>query len=296
VDFNQWVIIFQTAVRMSVPLVIVSLGGILSIKSGIVAMGLEGMMLMGAFVAAIVAYTTGSVLAGIAASMMGGLIMSMILAVMVIQFKIDQVIGGVALNIMSLGLTTLLLYIVWGNRGRSTWLPQVPTINLPLLGRMSPLFFVAIILCVAVWFIIFRTKWGLHLRMTGENPAAAVSVGIQVRRVKYTAMAMCGVLAGLAGSYFSIDQLNIFTRNATAGRGFIALSICILGRYNPFGIVAGSFAFGFFDALSISLQRYSIPGQLLQMIPYILTLCVIVFGVRHVRAPMAIVKNLDVEY
>jgi len=172
----------------------------------------------------------------------------------------------------------------------------VQSLNLPILGRMSPLFFVAIILCFAVWFLIFRTKFGLHLRMTGENPAAAVSVGIQVKRVKYAAMAMCGVLAGLAGSYFSIDQLNIFTRNATAGRGFIALSICILGRYNPFGILAGSFLFGFSDALSISLQRYSIPGQLLQMIPYVVTLVVIVFGVRYVRAPMAIVKNLDVEY
>jgi len=295
-DLNMWGIILQTAVRMSVPLVIVSLGGIISIKSGIVAMGLEGMMLMGAFMAAFMAYMFDSVWLGVGASMLGGLIMAMILAVMVIKFKIDQVIGGVALNILSLGLTTLLLVIVWGHRGRSANLPQVNSINLPILGRTSPLFFAAIILCVAVWFVIYKTKFGLHLRMTGENPAAAVSVGIKVNQVKYSAMAMCGVLAGLAGSYFSIDQLNIFTRNATAGRGFIALSICILGRYNPFGILAGSFLFGFFDALSISLQRYNIAGQLLQMIPYVVTLVVIVVFVRYVRAPMAIVKNLDVEY
>jgi simple sugar transport system permease protein len=295
-DFNLLGIIFQSAVRMSVPLIIVSLGGILSIKSGIVAMGLEGMMLMGSFAAAYVAYMTGSVMLGITAAALGGLTMAMILAVMVIKFKIDQVIGGVALNILSLGLTTLLLVIVWDNRGRSAWLPQISSIHLPVLGRTSPLLFVAVILCFVVWFIIYKTKFGLHLRMTGENPSAAMSVGIQVKRVKYSAMAMCGLLAGLAGSYFSIDQLNIFTRNATAGRGFIALSICILGRYNPFGILAGSFLFGFSDALSISLQRYAIPGQLLQIIPYLVTLLVIVFGVRYVRAPMAIVKNLDVDY
>ena len=295
----DWNVIFLTlasAVRMSIPLILVSTGGIFSIKSGIVAMGLEGMMLTGSFTAAYVAHVTGNPYLGLLGSMLGGILMALILGVLVIRFKIDQVIGGIGLNIFALGMTTLLMVIVWGNRGRSAVLPQVRNFNMPVLGRISPLFFAAIILAIAAWFVIYKTKYGLHLRMTGENPQAAMSVGINVKRVKYIAMVITGMLAGLSGSYFSIDQLNIFTRNITAGRGFIGLSICILGRYHPFGILAGSFLFGISDALQISLQRYNVPGQLLHIIPYLVTLLVIVFGVRYVKAPMAIVKNLDVDY
>ncbi|MCL2527361.1 MAG: ABC transporter permease [Defluviitaleaceae bacterium] len=295
-DWNVFQLTLASAVRMSIPLILVSTGGIFSIKSGIVAMGLEGMMLFGAFSAAYVAYVTGNPYLGVAASAIGGMLMSMMLGVLIIKFKIDQVIGGVGLNIFALGMTTLLMVIVWGNRGRSAELPRVHNFDLPLIGRISPLFFIAIILVLAAWFIIYKTKYGLHLRMTGENPQAAMSVGIQVKRVKYIAMAATGALAGLSGSYFSIDQLNIFTRNISAGRGFIGLSICILGRYHPFGIVAGSFLFGIADALQIFLQRYNIPGQLLSIIPFLVTLLVIVFGVRYVKAPAAIVKNLDVDY
>lgn len=295
-DFNLFLLVVASAVRMSIPLVLVSLGGIFSIKAGIVAMGLEGMMLFGSFSAAYVTYLTGNPYLGMAASAVGGLMMSMLLGVLIIRFKIDQVIGGVGLNIFALGMTTLLMVIVWGNRARSAMLPTVHNFTIPVLGRISPLFFAALILCVVVWFVVFRTKFGLHLRMTGENPHAAMSVGINVSSIKYRGMALCGLLAGLAGSYFSIDQMNIFMRNITAGRGFIGLSICILGRYHPFGILAGSFLFGLSDAMQIFLQRYGIPAQLLQIIPYLVTLFVIVFGVRYVKAPMAIVKNLDVDY
>jgi len=295
-DWNVILLTLASAVRMSIPLILVSTGGIFSIKSGIVAMGLEGMMLTGSFAAAYVAYLTGNPYLGLVASMLGGMLMALMLGVLIIRFKIDQVIGGVGLNIFALGMTTLLMVIVWGNRGRSAVLPQIHNFTVPVIGRLSPLFFVAIILAAVAWFVIFKTKFGLHLRMTGENPQAAMSVGINVKRVKYSAMAVTGLLAGLSGSYFSIDQLNIFTRNITAGRGFIGLSICILGRYHPFGILAGSFLFGLSDALQISLQRFNIPGQLLQIIPYLVTLLVIVFGVRYVKAPAAIVKNLDVDY
>jgi len=295
-DTTVILLTLASALRMSIPLILVASGGVFSIKAGIVAMGLEGMMLSGSFAAAYVTYLTGNPYLGVVASSLAGMMMALLLGVLVIRFKVDQVIGGIGLNIFALGMTTLLMVIVWGNRGRSAMLAQIHNFNVPIIGRLSPLFFVAIIFVFVSWFVIYKTKFGLHLRMTGENPQAALSVGIKVKHVKYRAMAICGLLAGLAGSYFSIDQLNIFMNNITAGRGFIGLSICILGRYHPFGILAGSFLFGLSDALQISLMRYNIPGQLLQIIPYLVTLLVIVFGVRYVKAPAAIVKNLDVEY
>ena len=256
-------------------------------------MGLEGFMLTGAFFAAYTSYLTNNPYLGLLGGIAAGVIISLIHGVLVVKYKIDQVIGGIGINLFSQGMTTLLLQIIWGNRGKSPGLPTVEGINIPLLGKISPLFFVAVAMIFISSFIIYKTKFGLHLRMTGENPKAAISLGIKVRKVKYLSLMMTGALSGLAGAYLSIDQLNLFARDITAGRGFIALSIDILGRYTPTGIFGGSMLFGLADALQISLQGANVPGQILQMIPYAVTLLVLVFGVKYVKAPASMGKNID---
>lgn len=279
--------------RMSIPLTLVALGGVFSSRVGIVAMGLEGIMLGGAFGAAYGAYITGSAYLGLLSGMLSGMILSLVYAILCIRYKIDQVIGGVGLNLFSQGLTTLLLQVVWGNRGKSVLLPSVSAITLPFIGEISPLFIITIVFVVLSSILIYKTQYGLQLRMIGEHPKAALSVGINVNKIRYSAMIISGLLAGLGGAYLSIDHLNMFARNMTAGRGFIALAIDILGRYNPFGVFFGSLLFGFFDSIQVNLQSDKMPGQLIQTIPYVVTLLVIIFAVKYVRTPAALGDYID---
>ncbi|WIV13434.1 ABC transporter permease [Proteiniborus sp. MB09-C3] len=279
--------------RMSIPLTLVALGGIFSARAGIVALGLEGIMLGGAFGAAYGTYLTSNPYLGLLSGILVGIFFAMIHGVLCIKYKIDQVISSIGLNLLSQGLTTLLLQIIWGNRGKSVMLPRIKSIALPIFGDISPLFIITIVFVILSWVVIYNTKYGLHLRMVGEHPEAALSVGIKVGRVKYIAMLVTGFLGGLGGAYLSIDHLNMFVRNMTAGRGFIALAIDILGRYNPIGVFFGSILFGFTDALQMILQNDKIPGQIVQTIPYIVTLFVIVFAVKYVKAPAAMGKNIE---
>lgn len=280
---------------MGVPLALSALGGIYSSRAGIVAMGLEGMMLTGAFSATYVTYITENPWLGVLGGMGAGMLIALLEGVLVIRYKMDQVIGGVGINLLGLGGTNLLLQMVWNNRGRSELVPTISKIHIPGIGNVSVLLFVLIILAVASWFLIYKTSWGLRLRMVGENPMAARSLGVKNNQIQYVAMAVCGILAGLAGAYMCIDQLNFFSRNVTAGRGYIAMSIDILGKYHPLGILGGGLLFGIADACQVSLQRFEIPGRLLEMIPYVITLLVIVFAVKHVKAPANLGKNTDTE-
>ncbi len=279
--------------RMSIPLTLVALGGIFCARAGIVALGLDGIMLGGAFGAAYGTYLTGNPYIGLLTGIFAGIIFAMIHGVLSIKYNIDQVISSIGLNLLSQGVTTLLLQVIWGNRGKSVMLPRIKSITLPVLGEISPLFVATIVFVILSWAILYKTRYGLHLRMVGEHPEAALSVGIKVKRVKYIAMILTGFFGGLGGAYLSIDHLNMFVRDMTAGRGFIALAVDILGRYNPIGTFLGSLLFGFTDALQMILQNDKIPGQLLQTIPYIVTLFVIVFAVKYVKAPAAMGRNIE---
>lgn len=285
--------LLSTTLRMSIPIILASLGGVFSARAGIVAMGLEGMMLGGSFMAAYVTYLTGNPYMGLLGGILAGVALALIHGVLVIKCKIDQVIGGIGLNLFSLGITTVFLQLIWGNRGKSSMLKTIKSWELPFIGKISPLIFLCLFVVAAAWFILYRTKFGLHLRMVGENPDAAMTLGVNVNRVRYTSLVMVGILAGISGAYLSIDHLNMFVRDMVAGRGFIALSIDILGRYTPFGILAGSLFFGAVDALQLVLQSDKIPGQLLSMLPYLVTLLVIVFAVKHVRPPASMGKTIE---
>ena len=287
--------ILFSAFRMGVPLAFAALGGIYSSRAGVVAMGLEGMMLTGAFSATYVTWLTQNPWVGLLGGMLSGTVLALFEGLLIIKYKMDQVIGGVGINLLALGGTNLLMQVVWNNRGKSPLVPTIEKIKIPGVGNVSVLLFLLIILSIVSWFMIYKTAWGLRLRTIGENPTAARSLGIKTRQIQYTAMALCGMLAGIAGAYMSIDQLDFFSRNVTAGRGYIAMSIDILGRYHPLGILAGGALFGAADATSVALQRFNISGQLLEIIPYLVTLLVIVFAVKHVKAPASLGKNVDDE-
>lgn len=287
--------ILFSAFRMGVPLAFAALGGIYSSRAGIVAMGLEGMMLTGAFSATYVTWLTQNPWIGLLGGMLSGTVLALFEGLLIIRYKMDQVIGGVGINLLALGGTNLLMQVVWNNRGKSPLVPTIEKIKIPGVGSVSVLLFLLIILAIVSWFMIYKTAWGLRLRIIGENPTAARSLGIKTRQIQYTAMALCGMLAGMAGAYMCIDQLDFFSRNVTAGRGYIAMSIDILGRYHPLGILAGGALFGAADATSVALQRFNISGQLLEIIPYLVTLLVIIFAVKHVKAPASLGKNVDDE-
>lgn len=291
--WNSLQSILFSALRMGVPLGFAALGGVYSSKAGIVAMGLEGMMLTGAFSATYITYVTNSPVLGLLGAVTAGFLIALLEGVLVVRFKIDQVIGGIGINLLGLGGSNLLMQIVWDNRGKSPIVPKIEAINIPGIGSFSPLLLLLILLSLGSVYLIYKTPFGLRLRLIGENPLAAHSLGIKTARIQYAAMGICGMLAGLAGAYMCIDQLDFFSRNVTAGRGYIAMSIDILGRYNPIGVLFGSLLFGAADALQIAMQRFGLPGQLLKMIPYLITLFVIVFAVKHVKAPESLGKNLE---
>lgn len=285
--------LITTTLRMSIPVILASLAGVFSARAGIVAMGLEGMMLSGAFSAAYVTYITGNPFLGILGGILAGVVLSLVHGVLVIKFRLDQVIGGIGLNLFATGLTTVFMQLVWGNRGKSEMLNTIPSIKVPVLGKISPLLLIALITVGLAGYVLYKTVFGLHLRMVGENPTAAKTLGIYVNRIRFQSLIIVGILSGLSGAYLSIDHLNMFVRDMVAGRGFIALSIDILGRHTPGGILAGSLFFGFVDALQLVIQSDKIPGQLLQMLPYLVTLLAVVLAVKDVRPPASMGKVIE---
>ncbi len=295
--------ILISTISMSIPLIFAAVGGVYSVRSGIMALGLESMLMTGAFTAVLGVYYSGSVFIGILCGMIGGAVIGIMHGILSVRYKVNQVISGIGLNLLALAATTLTMQLVWGNRGSS---PQVPSIekniggfieNIPFIGPVisgqSIMFLVMIVTVIAAWIVLFKTKYGLHLRMVGENPKAASSVGLKVHALKYSGVLICGMLSGLGGAYLSLDHLNMFVRNMTAGRGYIAVVIMILARYNPLSVLYCALIFGFSDAIQIYLQGQLIPPQLIQSFPYVVTLLVLVFGVKHIKPPAGVQKYED---
>lgn len=297
--------ILVSTISMSIPLILASVGGVFSVRSGIMALGLESMMMTGAFCAVLGSYITNNVFVGFLCGILGGALLGILHGVLSVKYKVNQVISGIGLNLLALAATTLTMQLIWGNRGSS---PQVNSINTsissllpidqipligPIIGHQSILFILMLILVVAAWILLFKTKFGLRLRMVGENPKAASSLGLRVKGIKYSGVLICGSLAGLGGAYLSLDHLNMFVREMTAGRGYIAVVITILARYNPINVVYCALIFGFADAIQIYLQGQGIPPQLIQMTPYVVTLLILTFGVKHIKAPAGVGEHDD---
>jgi general nucleoside transport system permease protein len=290
--------------RSTTPLLFAALGGLFSERSGVTNIGLEGTIIFGALAAAVSAQlieapflvnnpnaviTYAPWLGLLTGAFVGGLV-GLLHAVMSIRYKADQVISGTAINLMAVGIPALVLTGLYDNASNSTGVKN----RLPEISGFSPLVYLAFILVPVVWYVVYRTPFGLRLRSVGEHPEAADSVGINVRRVRYYAVILSGVLAGLAGAYLSIGNLNQFTVNMSAGRGFIALAALIFGKWNPWGVLGATLLFGAFDALRIQLGGGNLlPPTVLESVPFILTMLVLAGFIGRAVAPKAIGKPFE---
>jgi simple sugar transport system permease protein len=294
-------VLLYSAIRLSTPLILAALGGLFSERAGVINIALEGLMLAGAFTAAAVTATTGSYLIGITAGVLAGVALAGVHAVASITFKADQVVSGTAINLLMLGLPQLLSGAFFLSTGSTPQIPKenlLPTLN-TFFGTQDLDLSVASILAFALvpvcWYVLFRTPFGLRLRAVGENPSAADAAGVNVARMRYTAVLLSGALAALGGAYLSIGQSSLFTRNMTAGRGFIALAALIFGKWKPVPTMLACLLFGFTEALTNQVQGVfklpsgeDIPVQFIQIIPYVLTIVVLAGFIGQSRAPKAL--------
>ncbi len=289
-------------IRLSTPLILAALGGMYSERSGVINIALEGIMLAGAFTAAAVTVFTQNPWIGLLAAAVAGLMVSLIHAVASIQFKADQVVVGTAINILFLGVPALVSGALFESTGSTPQLPREQTLpdwNIPgidsipvlsqLLSGHKPIVYIALAAVPISYYVLFRTRFGLRLRAVGENPEAADTAGVSVARMRYAGVMLSGLLAGIGGAYLSIGQNSLFTRNMTAGRGFIALAALIFGKWHPVGAFLACLLFGLADAISIRMQGVvDIPVQFIQIIPYVLTLVVLAGFIGRATPPRAI--------
>ncbi len=280
-----------STIRLATPLVLAALGGLFSERSGVINIALEGMMLAGAFTAAAVTYAAGNPFIGLAAGMGAGLAIALVHALVCIRYQADQVVTGTAINIFMFGMPAFLSGALFLSSGST---PQIPREN---LISLSPLGIALVLLAITavIWYVLYKTPFGLRLRSVGENPEAADAAGVRVERMRYAGVLLSGVLAGLGGAYLSIGQSSLFTRNMTAGRGFIALAALIFGKWRPVQTMLACLLFGFTEAVSIQMQGVfklpsgaDIPVQFVQMVPYVLTIVVLAGFIGRSRPPGAL--------
>jgi ABC-type uncharacterized transport system permease subunit len=271
-----------SAVRLATPLLLAALGGLFSERSGVINIGLEGLMLAGAFTAAVMTHYSNNPWVGLAAAILAGIGVALIHAVACIRYRADQVVSGTAINILFLGVPALLSGALFESTGAT---PQIPKDQLLPLAPIV----LAFALVPVTWWVLNRTPFGLRLRAVGENPEAADTAGVNVARIRYAGVLLSGALAAIGGAYLSIGQSSLFTRNMTAGRGFIALAALIFGKWRPVQTMLACLLFGVAEALSIQMQGVSaIPVQFIQIIPYVLTIVVLAGFIGHSRAPRAL--------
>jgi ABC-type uncharacterized transport system permease subunit len=272
-----WGALLSATLVWATPLTYAALGGMFCERSGVVNIGLEGMMLAGAFFAALGADKFGNWEMGIVCAAIAGAGFAAIHALMAIHLRADQVISGFAINFLALGVTGYFFIDIYGENGTPGDLPRIPDVKVSWLGSvfgdLNLMIWISFLLLIVAHITLFRTPVGLRLRSVGEHPRAADTVGISVYGVRYAAVILSGVLAALGGAYLSIGYLGSFSENMTAGRGYIALAAVIFGNWRPFGAFAAALLFGGSTALSFRLaQPWPAPSVLFQSLPYVLTL------------------------
>jgi general nucleoside transport system permease protein len=286
-------VVFAT-VRSATPLIFAGLGGLFSERSGVINIALEGLMLAGAFTAAVVTYETGNPFIGLLAGAGAGALLALVYAICCIYFQADQVVAGMAINFLMAGLPALLSGAIYDSSGST---PQIDKLDqLPnYFNNISFASILAFLLVPACWYVLYKTPFGLRLRATGENPGAADAAGVNVIRLRYIAVIISGILAAVGGAYLSIGQSSLFTRNMTAGRGYIALAALILAKWKPVPVLFACLFFGFTEALTIVLPGLiklpsgdDVPIQFIQIIPYVLTIIVLAGFIGSSRAPKAL--------
>ena len=286
--------------QLALPLILGALAGVLGERSGVVNVAIEGQFLMGAFAGALVGTMATSVWAGLISAAIGGVIIAAILAVLSIRYLVDQTVVGMVLNLFALGITGFLYErLMQPDAQTYNTPPQMPEWRIPgladipvvgpVLFEANLLVWIALALVVVIHFGLNRTRWGLRTRAVGEYPTAADTVGIRVRGLRYLNVLLGGVVAGIGGAYFTLVATGSFTKNMTAGAGFIALAALIFGRFTPFGAFFAALFFGFAQKLATYLSAIDspVPSQFLNMLPYLATLIAVAGLVGRVRGPAA---------
>ncbi|MEK7725088.1 MAG: ABC transporter permease [Acidobacteriota bacterium] len=284
--------LFFSTIRFATPLIFAALGGMFSERSGVINIALEGLMLAGAFTAAVVTYETSNPYFGFLCGMTAGAALAAVYAISVIKFEADQVVVGFGINILMLGLPALISSAIYDSAGSTEQIAK--EYQLPAFADINIASILAFLLVPFCWYVMYKTPFGLRLRAVGENPSAADAAGVRVQYLRYLAVILSGVLAAAGGAYLSIGQSSLFTRGMTAGRGFIALAALILAKWQPIPVLLACLFFGFTEALTIPLASYrlasgeTIPTQFVQIIPYILTIIVLAGFIGLSRAPKAL--------
>lgn len=290
----SFALLFAT-IRSATPLIFAALGGLFSERAGVINIALEGLMLCGAFTAAVVTYQTGNPYIGMFSGIIAGGLLALLYAFACIQFEADQVVAGMAINFLMIGLPALISVGLYDSAGST---PQIDKLDkLPnFYNSVSLASIIAFAMVPIVWYVVYKTPFGLRLRAAGENPEAADSAGVNVIRLRYTGVIISGLLAAAGGAYLSIGQSSLFTKSMTAGRGFIALAALILAKWRPVQVLIACLFFGFTEALTIEIQGASwakingepVPIQFIEMIPYVLTIIVLAGFIGLSRAPKAL--------
>lgn len=287
-------------ISLSVPLVFGALGGVISERGGVVNVAIEGQLLAGAFVSAMTATLTGSWLVGLLAALIAGVLVSFVLAAFAIKYLVDQVIVGVVLNVLVTGLTSFLYSkVLAGNPQMLNHPPRLPEWPIPFLSdipiigpvlfRQTIIEYLMYIAIFAVWFGLFKTRWGLRLRSVGEHPEAADTVGINVNSTRFWNVSLAGAVAGLGGAYFTLGSVGAFSKEMTAGQGFIALAAVIFGRWDPIRATLAALLFGFASNLQnvLGIIGSPVPSEFMLMLPYVVTIFAVAGLVGLSRAPAA---------
>jgi ABC-type uncharacterized transport system permease subunit len=279
--------VIASAIRAFVPLFLATLGAVFNERSGVVNIGIDGMMIFGTWFGAWGALRYGPV-AGFVIAILVGTAVALLHAIVTVTFRVDHIISGVAINILALGIPRFLSIVAFGQGTQSPAVEQLPRFSLPRLGEMSPIVPLTLVLGVAAWFVLNRTVFGLRLRSAGENPRAADSLGVRVVAMRYAGVLLSGAFAGLAGAYISIELVGQYNEGMNQGRGFIALAALILGNWTVGGAALASLLFGWTEALTVFLRVSWINNAFIQTLPYIVTLIVLALFFRRVRPPKAV--------
>lgn len=288
---------YAAAVRMTTPILLVAMGAIFCERTGVMNIATEGFMLMGCMTAVVATSLLGNPWLGTLAAMLSGLLLSVIFALFVVKIGTHHIITAVAINIFTLGITSIIFRSVFGAMSTTpviTGLPiwEIPLLkDIPFLGKVlfkqSPLVYLAFLSVPVVHFFLFRTKWGLNTRAVGEMPRAADTMGISVAKYRFRTILLSGLISGLAGAFLSLGQTTIFQEGMSSGRGYIAYTAIVFGKWKPLNTLVGSVLFGFSDALQLRIQTLgaNVPYQFAMMIPYVVTIIAIVFATGRSRWP-----------
>jgi simple sugar transport system permease protein len=294
--------ILASGIRLATPYLYAALGETLGQRSGVLNLGVEGQMLMGAFAAFYVTFQTDNVWLGMLAAVVVGAAMGLAMAFVSINLQAEQGISGIGFYLFGLGMSTLLFQMLIGSvETVQGFAPvHIPLLSdIPVVGEIffqqNVLVYIAFALVPVAWFVLNKTTLGLKIRAVGENPAAADSLGVSVATVRYVTVTLGGIMSGIAGGSMSIGLLNVFQQNMTSGLGFIAVALVYFGGWRPFGVMLGALLFSMVNALQLRLQvqGVNIPSDLMVMMPYILTIIALVLTVQRVRSPSALTKPFD---